>query len=106
MLRGTGKFRIASEYFGLGSTPSVVMVNPAKSMTGLLKTNFFGVQGYAIPTAQVKPLHGLLEAVGNTIRPEQGVVDAFCVVVYPRDSLVITARIAVARCSIPLGARQ
>ena len=32
----------------------------------------------------------------------QGVIDAFCVVVYPRDNLVVTARIAVARCSIPL----
>ena len=42
MLRGTGKFRIASEYFGLGSTLSIVMVNPAKCTTGLLKTNFSG----------------------------------------------------------------
>ena len=67
---------------------------------GAAKDEFSRVQGYAIPTAHVKPLHGLVEAIGDTIRPEQGVVDAFRVVAYPRDNLVVSASVAVARRAI------
>ena len=66
------------------------------------KDEFLRVQGYAIPTAHVKPLHGLVEAVGDIIRPEQGVVDTFRMVVYPRDNLVVSASVAIARCAITL----
>ena len=47
-------------------------------------------------------MHGLVEAVGDIIRPEQGVVDTFRMVAYPRDNLVVPASIAIARCAIPL----
>lgn len=76
---------------------------PGKFYSVGAKDKFLWVECNSMAATNVEPFDCLMEALFQGICPEQGIIDAFCLVGDFGDYFIIPPSVAIARCNVTLG---